>query len=148
MLGVAFYFVYRPSKAGCEVHGACAVPAPPHLNRYNKTILWGVTLLTLALLAYPEIEVQKAKTALKSSPTVAIADKSQTVVLGLKNLTCEACSLQIVNSLNKTTGVYDAKVHFNSKQITIQYNPDQVNTKQLRAKITKLGYPATIVHDK
>lgn len=50
-LGYAFYKVYRPASASaCSVDGACAQPGA---ERRNKLILWTITVLILALLAFP-----------------------------------------------------------------------------------------------
>ena len=49
-LGVGFYFAYRPEQEECAPGTACAAPKSRKLQRVS---LWGVTVLTLALLAFP-----------------------------------------------------------------------------------------------
>lgn len=49
-LGVGFYFAYRPEQEECVSGTACAAPKSRKLQRVS---LWSVTVLTLALLAFP-----------------------------------------------------------------------------------------------
>jgi mercuric ion transport protein len=49
-LGLAFYFNYRPARESCEPGSACAVPAS---RRRARAMLWIVTILALAFLAFP-----------------------------------------------------------------------------------------------
>lgn len=49
-LGVGFYFAYRPEQEECVPGTACATPKSRKLQRVS---LWAVTVLTLALLAFP-----------------------------------------------------------------------------------------------
>ncbi|MBI4455798.1 MAG: mercury transporter [Acidobacteria bacterium] len=51
LLGVGFYFNYRPAKEKCEPGSACAVPAH---RRRTRIILWLITLAALAFLAFPD----------------------------------------------------------------------------------------------
>ncbi len=49
-LAVGFYFAYRPEKEECAPGMACATPKSRKLQRLS---LWTVTVLTLALIAFP-----------------------------------------------------------------------------------------------
>jgi len=49
-LGAGFYFAYRPQKEECTPGTACAAPKSRKLQRVS---LWVVTILTLALIAFP-----------------------------------------------------------------------------------------------
>lgn len=49
-LGVGFYFAYRPEQEQCAPGTACAAPKSRKLQRVS---LWAVTVLTLALIAFP-----------------------------------------------------------------------------------------------
>jgi mercuric ion transport protein len=49
-LGVGFYFAYRPEQEECVSGMACAAPKSRKLQRVS---LWSITVLTLALLAFP-----------------------------------------------------------------------------------------------
>ncbi len=49
-LGAGFYFAYRPEPVACAPGMACATPKSRKLQRVS---LWVVTILTLALIAFP-----------------------------------------------------------------------------------------------
>ena len=49
-LGAGFYFAYRPQREQCAPGTACATPKSRKLQRIS---LWVVTILTLALIAFP-----------------------------------------------------------------------------------------------
>jgi mercuric ion transport protein len=49
-LGAGFFFAYRPQKEECAPGTACAAPKSRKLQRVS---LWVVTVLTLALIAFP-----------------------------------------------------------------------------------------------
>jgi mercuric ion transport protein len=49
-LGSGFYFAYRPLKAECAPGATCSAPKSRKLQRIS---LWVVTILTLALIAFP-----------------------------------------------------------------------------------------------
>src|SRR5258706_8756046 len=49
-LATAFYFTYRPQKEDCPPGTACAVPKS---GKLQMLFLWSVTVLVVALLAFP-----------------------------------------------------------------------------------------------
>jgi mercuric ion transport protein len=49
-LGIGFYFAYLPQREECAPGTACATPKSRKLQRIS---LWLVTILTLALIAFP-----------------------------------------------------------------------------------------------
>jgi mercuric ion transport protein len=49
-LAAGFYFAYRPEQIGCAPGAACRTPKSRRLQRVS---LWVVTILTLALIAFP-----------------------------------------------------------------------------------------------
>lgn len=51
-LVAGFYFAYRPQTMQCEPGAACATPKG---QRFQRLSLWLITLLTLALLAFPYV---------------------------------------------------------------------------------------------
>ena len=51
-LGAGFYFAYRPEERQCAPGAACATPKSRRLERVS---LWLITILTLALLAFPYV---------------------------------------------------------------------------------------------
>lgn len=51
-LVAGFYFAYPPQEMQCEPGAACATPKGRRLQRVS---LWLITILTLALLAFPYV---------------------------------------------------------------------------------------------
>jgi mercuric ion transport protein len=49
-LGIGFYFAYRPQRELCAPGTTCATPKSRKLQRIS---LWVVTILTVALIAFP-----------------------------------------------------------------------------------------------
>ncbi len=47
-----FYFAYRPQAMQCAPREACATPQG---RRFQRVSLWLITILTLALLAFPYV---------------------------------------------------------------------------------------------
>ena len=50
LLGLAFYFNYRPEKENCQPGSTCAVPAN---RKRTRILLWVVTFLAVLFLTFP-----------------------------------------------------------------------------------------------
>lgn len=68
-------------------------------------------------------------------------EKLKTLKLQLETLTCPSCISKIEGVLKKEPGVKTAKVFFNSSKVKIEYNEDEVSSKQLEELIERVGYP-------
>ncbi|HZP82033.1 MAG TPA: mercuric transporter MerT family protein [Chthonomonadaceae bacterium] len=141
LLGVAFYFTYRPQKAGCETD--CCDVKSVRTQRISRALLWVVTLFTVGALAYPNIAAYRARVSASSVPVVAAVVKAQTVLFTIPSMDCAACAVNIADTLKKTPGVYDAKVAFDTKQARVRYDAMRVGIAQLRDVIDRTGFPAT-----
>lgn len=58
----------------------------------------------------------------------------------ITGMTCAACSNRIEKSLNKIEGVKEANVNLALEKAKVTYDPNEVNPKQLKEQIQKLGY--------
>ncbi len=147
LLGTAFYFTYRSSKAACDVDGQCATERTASAGKFGKAVLWGVTALTIGAMLYPSLALSRAQSKAASNPLAQLvgapAATTKTALFAIGNMTCAECSLQIVDVLKKTPGVQEAKVNFEAKQATIRYDAGRVNVTKLRAVIEGVGYPTT-----
>lgn len=65
----------------------------------------------------------------------------KTIKFQLEELTCPSCINKIESVLNRESGVYEAKVLFNSSKVKVDYNEDEVQPQKLASIIEKLGYP-------
>lgn len=59
----------------------------------------------------------------------------------LEPLACPSCIKKIESTLNKTEGVYTAKVLFNSSKVKTEFDESKIDAEQLKKVIIKLGYP-------
>jgi len=50
LLGVAFYFAYRPVNAECGPEGECSMP---RANRLGRLMLWVAAVIVVAATAFP-----------------------------------------------------------------------------------------------
>lgn len=86
-LGAAFYFTYRPRKAGTQVEDCCA-PAAEGGRRFNmmsinKIMLWGVTAMAVVFLFFPQL-----MTDLLAPESGEFTPGMQRVTLQVEGMTC------------------------------------------------------------
>jgi Cu+-exporting ATPase len=62
------------------------------------------------------------------------------VTLGIKGMTCAACSTRVEKNLSKVEGVSRVNVNLASEKASISYNPAQTSIEQLMEKVKKTGY--------
>ncbi len=144
LLGVGFYFTYRPAKVACDADGRCSVPKPA--SRFGKVMLWAVTLFTVGTLAYPQFAASRAEVKAASSQPinrgVSAPTTTKTVVFAVSDMTCAECTFSIADALKKTSGVSAANVDFKTKRAIVSYEPSRVGVPKLRAAIERSGFPA------
>ena len=75
--------------------------------------------------------------------STAFAAEPQTVILNVKNMRCQMCSITVKKALQKVPGVEDAKVDLDRKNATGKFNPDRTSPDALAAATTKAGFPST-----
>ncbi|WP_040225509.1 heavy-metal-associated domain-containing protein [Bhargavaea cecembensis] len=63
------------------------------------------------------------------------------VVLQMEALTCPSCIKKIEGALDKTAGVDNAKVLFNSGKVKASFDESIVSADELEKIVSKLGYP-------
>jgi len=76
--------------------------------------------------------------------TLAVAAPSQTVMLEVKNMTCEVCPITVKKALEKVPGVQSVKVDFDKKTATITFDPDEAKPEMLTKATTEAGYPSVV----
>lgn len=74
----------------------------------------------------------------------AFAGMPQTVVLDIPNMTCPLCPITVKKSLERVPGVADAKIDFDRKTATVNFDPDKANAAALVKATTDAGYPSTV----
>lgn len=80
--------------------------------------------------------------ALLTGPLSALAATPQTVVLDVKNMTCELCPVTVKSALGKVPGVADTKIDLASMTATVKFDPDKANVAALVKATTDAGFPS------
>jgi len=63
------------------------------------------------------------------------------IEIRLEPLSCPSCIKRIEGKLNKTKGVQDARVLFNSSKVKATFDGDMQTAESITEIIEKLGYP-------
>jgi copper chaperone CopZ len=58
----------------------------------------------------------------------------------LETLSCPTCATKIEGMLKKTSGVEEAEVLFTSSKVKVTFNDEQIQSDQIKKRITNLGY--------
>lgn len=61
-------------------------------------------------------------------------------VYQLETLTCPSCIKKIESTLNKTDGVLNAKVLFNSSKVKTEFDETIIEAEKIQEIVQKLGY--------
>jgi mercuric ion binding protein len=74
----------------------------------------------------------------------ALAATPQTAVLDVQNMTCTLCPVTVKKSLEKVSGVSQARIDFERKTATVTFDADKTSTTALMKATTEAGYPSAI----
>jgi len=66
-----------------------------------------------------------------------------TLQLGVPTVHCNACKLNIEESLVELAGVTAGAVDLDAKRVTVDYDADTVDPATIAAAITEAGYPVS-----
>ena len=75
-------------------------------------------------------------------PTVTLSATPQTAVLDVQNMTCELCPVTVKKSLEKVSGVNQARIDFAKKTATVTFDADKTSAAALVRATTDAGYPS------
>ena len=77
-------------------------------------------------------------------PLAALAATAQTAVLDVQNMTCGLCPVTVKKSLEKVSGVSQARIDFEKKTATATFDADKTSTTALVKATTDAGYPSAV----
>lgn len=144
LLGVGFYLAYRkPRTAACEGE-VCERPAA----RWGRPLLWLVTVLVLALVAFPYYYGPlRGAIASRPSATANLADAGELVIaeLRIEGMTCTGCAVGVRQALLDTAGVKQAEVDLDSARARVSYDPAAVSLQEMIAAVQRAGFRAAAV---
>jgi mercuric ion transport protein len=139
LLTVGFYLAYRPAKGSCEPGGACERTP---LGRWNRPVLWLVTVIVVALAAFPYYSGWVVRAVTKETPRASSKGAVAHLTLSVQGMDCPACAAPLENNLRQIPGVRQARVSFEDKRASIDYDPAAVDELRLTKVFTDAGYKA------
>lgn len=144
LLGLGFYFAYRPTKEQCAPGAACQLPTT---KRSGRAMLWLATAAVIGFAAFPHYSVAVANLLLSQSPikaatAEATSPRLEHVSLVIEDMDCPACAKATETRLKAVPGVQKAEVSFELKKAEIDYDPASVSIDQLIKAVRDAGYRA------
>jgi mercuric ion binding protein len=76
-------------------------------------------------------------------PVAVLAGGEQTAILDVQNMTCSVCPITVKKSLQKVSGVADAKIDFDRKTATVRFDAGKADVAALVKATTEAGFPST-----
>ncbi|WP_198265844.1 mercury resistance system periplasmic binding protein MerP [sulfur-oxidizing endosymbiont of Gigantopelta aegis] len=76
--------------------------------------------------------------------SIAQASENKTIILDVPGMTCNVCPITIRKALEKTPGVIEAKASFETKTVTVTFDPFETNVELLTEATANAGYPSTL----
>ena len=64
-----------------------------------------------------------------------------TTVLNVPDVSCEHCEKTIVGALSPVAGITSVKVDIPTKQVTVEFDPNQVSVDQMKDVLKEEDYP-------
>ncbi|MCK4507596.1 MAG: copper ion binding protein, partial [Desulfuromonadales bacterium] len=92
----------------------------------------------VAPVAENEVDASQSRTTENS----VILEATSTSAFVLQGMTCANCAQTIEKGIAKMPGVSSAAVNFAAEKLTVAYDPSQVQSADLIAKVDALGYRA------
>lgn len=139
LLGLGFYFAYRPpNQPACEPEGACGTTPS---RRWSRLALWIATLLVILFAAFPYYSPWIVRAIGKEAPP-AVVQKARTerVVFRVEGMDCVLCAGGLQNSLRQLPGVVQAEVSYQDRLATLEFDPTKAKPSQFEKLIADAGY--------
>lgn len=141
-LAGAFWWTYRRRARSRE---ACCGVEPTvwtRADRVRKGVLWGVTLLTLLVAAYPVLQkhITVSATSVSTSLPPASEGRSERITLEIQGMTCAACEGHIRSALASVPGVHSAEAHYAEGLAMVVTDGSLVDPTPLIRSVERAGY--------
>ena len=137
LLAAGFYY-NSFGKEECAPGEACEVQRPG-LRRFNRSMLWLGMVAVVALAFFPSYAGLFAGEEIPAKATLG-AVPSETVVLAVSGMTCEACSVSIQRELAQVPGVLRAAVSFSTSEAVVEVDTRaRPESKALTAAVERAG---------
>jgi copper chaperone CopZ len=130
-LAAAFFFAYRPRKAGpaageCCAPGrdCCSASSPASKRRsnlmaWNRVMLWVVTFLAVALLFFPRSVGFFVSGGTWAGQPPGADPLTRTTSFTVEGMSCEGCSALVGKVIRDVPGVLGVKVDYDKKRALV-----------------------------
>jgi copper chaperone CopZ len=142
LLAVGFYLTYRRPTA--TVDGDACACERPKVGRAGRWGLWIATLAVVLLAAFPTLAARLAGSRLDSHLAITSTSATQTVVVSVRGIDCEACAIHLKAALDKVGGLRKLDLDIPGQAVTVVYEPASGRLDAYVAAINALGYEATL----
>jgi copper chaperone CopZ len=141
LLGLGFYFAYRPSKEQCAPGSVCAIPTA---KRRGRMMLWVASGGVVLFAAFPYYSGPVAEFLLSNDSVGAASRPAKPAVahatFGIDGMDCAACARAVESKLKAVPGVRKAMVSYERKRADVEYDPGSAKQPQLEKAIEDAGY--------
>lgn len=127
---------YRDSRRACEPGSLCEVKP---VGRWNILALSVLGVLVVALAAFP---LYSGRIAEAVSPRHApkVTAQSATTAFLVPDMDCPACAAGLRASFEKLPGVNHAAVDYNTRRVTITYDPTRQQPQAFAKIVAGAGF--------
>lgn len=167
LLGIAFYFTYRRPRsatqptAGIDTSAeacyvvpktgsgdkTCCPPADAKgltFKKFNKVMLWGVTVFVLAFAFFPNY----AGYLLEKDHALITTAADNMVVIKINGMICKACAIHVQAALSKVPGIRHVSVSYEQKEAAFNVGPGQdVPRYEILKAISQAGYEGVFPYE-
>lgn len=141
LLGLGFYFAYRPTKEQCAPGSVCAIP---NTRRSGRLMLWLATAAVILFAAFPYYSGTVAEWLLSGTSAAAASESAKVMHVSfvVQGMDCPACASAVECKLKAVTGVRRVAVSAESRKADIDYDPRSTTVSELESAIKDAGYDA------
>ncbi len=153
-LGAAFYYTYRPQKTATGEPACCASEptggddccSPSGKSKFNmmsmnKVMLWGVTVMAVAFLLFPNYV-----SAIIGGNGKSVTNKMNQAVFRIEGMTCEGCSVTVATAIRSVAKVQAVEVNYEKGEAIVGSEICcPVPKDEIQAALSKAGYTGTLI---
>jgi copper chaperone CopZ len=141
LLGLGFYFAYRPRKEQCAPGSVCAIPTT---KQRGRVMLWIASAAVVLFAAFPYYSGPVAEFLLSNNSVGAASRPPKPVVehatFAIDGMDCAACARAVESKLKAVPGVRKATVSYEQRRAEVEYDPRSARRPQMEKAIEDAGY--------
>lgn len=139
LLGFAWFRKLKPVKTHCECPSNQKTPF-----MQTKTFLGIITAAAFLMLSFPNYaSLFFTQPTGQTAPIKQSQPQSQTVAFKIRGMTCDGCTLQVANEINKVAGILNLTVSYSQANALVTFDQSKTNIKTIEKAIRNTGYQIT-----